>query len=63
MALYHPYQSIYFNGFLSKENKNNYEGDYYGLSTSKAILEILKKDKEAQKEISKTMEKATRVTA
>ena len=50
MALYHPYQSLYFNGFLSKENKNNYEGDYYGLSTSKAILEILKKDKEAKEE-------------
>jgi hypothetical protein len=48
MALYHPYQSLYFNGFLSKENKNSYEGDYYGLSTSKAILEILKKDKEAK---------------
>ena len=50
MALYHPYQSLYFNGFLSKENKNSYEGDYYGLSTSKAILEILKKDKEAKEE-------------
>ena len=42
MVLYHPYQSLYFNGFLSKENKNNYEGDYYGLSTSKAISQILR---------------------
>ena len=28
--------------FKSKENKNNYEGDYYGLSTSKAISQILR---------------------
>ena len=51
MVLYHPYQSLYFNGFLSKDNKNNYEGDYYGLSTSKAISQILSLEKEENNKI------------
>jgi hypothetical protein len=45
---YHPFQSIYFNNFLSKKTINGFEGDYYGLSSKhffEKILEIDKREK------------------
>ena len=45
---HHPFQSIYFNNFLSKNIINGFEGDYYGVSTKhffNKILEIDKRDK------------------
>ena len=49
MIIYHPYQSLYFNNFLSSEKRNRFEGDYYGLATSKGLIEIIRvnKDKES----------------
>ena len=29
---FHPFQSLFFNNFLSEEKKNSYEGDYHGLA-------------------------------
>jgi hypothetical protein len=49
MIAYHPYQSLYFNSFLSKKNKNNFEGDYHGLATSQFIIEIIKKEENNNK--------------
>jgi hypothetical protein len=46
MVIYHPYQSLYFNNFLSPEKRNYFEGDYYGLATSKGLAEIIKINKE-----------------
>ena len=46
MIIYHPYQSLYFNNFLSSEKKNSFEGDYHGLATSKALQEIIKSNEE-----------------
>jgi hypothetical protein len=48
MTIYHPYQSLYFNNFLSAEKKNSFEGDYHGLGTSKALLEIIKANKDSK---------------
>jgi len=42
MIIYHPYQSLYFNNFLSPVKKNSFEGDYHGLASSKALIEIIK---------------------
>jgi hypothetical protein len=42
MIIYHPYQSLYFNNFLSHVKKNGFEGDYHGLASSKALVEIIK---------------------
>ena len=42
MIIYHPYQSLYFNNFLSSEKRNRFEGDYYGLATSKGLTEIIR---------------------
>lgn len=42
MIIYHPYQSLYFNNFLSHVKKNGFEGDYHGLASSKALIEIIK---------------------
>ena len=42
MIVVHPYQSLYFNNFLSPEKKNSFEGDYHGLASSKALIEIIK---------------------
>lgn len=47
LIIFHPFQSIYFNNFLSKKFVNGFEGDYYGISTKhffKKILEINDKD-------------------
>jgi hypothetical protein len=46
MVIYHPYQSIYFNNFLSPEKRNRFEGDYYGLAASKGLAEIIRINKE-----------------
>lgn len=40
----HPYQSIYFNTFLSEKTKNSYEGDYYGLGTKHFFEKIIAED-------------------
>ena len=37
----HPFQSIYFNSFVSEKTKNNFEGDYYGLATKHFLNKIL----------------------
>ena len=42
---YHPFQSIYFNNFLSKNIINGFEGDYYGISTKHFFNKILEIDK------------------
>jgi len=36
----HPYQSLYFNYFLSDKLKNSFEGDYHGISTKSFFLKI-----------------------
>lgn len=41
----HPFQSIYFNDFVSKKAKDYYEGDYYGLGTKHFFEKILNDDK------------------
>ena len=41
---YHPFQSSYFNNFVSKDIKNKYEIDTQSLSRVHAIKEILKED-------------------
>jgi hypothetical protein len=46
MIIYHPYQSLYFNNFLSPVKKNGFEGDYHGLASSKALVEIIKINRE-----------------
>ena len=46
MIIFHPYQSLYFNNFLSSEKKNSFEGDYHGLASSKALIEIIKTNAE-----------------
>ena len=40
----HPFQSIYFNNFLSKKIVNSFEGDYYGLSAKHFYEKILEID-------------------
>ena len=42
---YHPFQSIYFNNFLTKNIINGFEGDYYGISTKHFFNKILEIDK------------------
>lgn len=50
MVHIHPYQNIYFNECLRnmQKNKNNFELDYWGLSSRKVLESILKKDKSKQ---------------
>jgi len=38
--IYHPYQSLYFNYFLSDKLKNSFEGDYHGISAKSFFLKI-----------------------
>ena len=40
----HPFQSLYFNSFISEKIKNSYEGDYYGLATKHFFERILNND-------------------
>jgi len=42
---YHPFQSLYFNSFLSNKTINGFEGDYHGLSSKHFFQKILKNDK------------------
>lgn len=37
----HPFQSLYFNSFLSEKTKNGYEGDYHGIATKHFFEKIL----------------------
>ena len=41
----HPFQSIYFNSFVSEKIKNSFEGDYYGLGTKHFFNKILEIEK------------------
>lgn len=41
----HPFQSIYFNSFVSEKVKNSFEGDYYGLGTKHFFNRILEIEK------------------
>jgi hypothetical protein len=41
----HPYQSIYFNSFISKKMKNSFEGDYYGLGSKHFFNHMIKIEK------------------
>ncbi len=41
LYIYHPYQSLYFNNFMTKEDKNRYEIDYQSISRYQAIKEII----------------------
>ena len=43
--IYHPYQSYYFNDFITKKVKKQFEGDYSGLSGISFLREITKEDK------------------
>ena len=45
LIVHHPFQSIYFNNFLSKKFVNGFEGDYYGISSKHFFNKILKIDK------------------
>lgn len=38
---FHPFQSLFFNNFLSEEKKNSYEGDYHGLAAKHFFNKIL----------------------
>jgi len=38
---FHPYQSLYFNSILNKEQKNSFEIDYWGISGVKFLKKIL----------------------
>jgi len=40
ILIYHPYQSLYFNYFLSDKLKNSFEGDYHGISAKFFFLKI-----------------------
>ena len=42
---YHPFQSLYFNSFLSEKIKNSFEGDYHGISAKHFFQKISKIDK------------------
>ena len=41
---FHPFQSIYFNKFLSEKTVNGYEGDYYGIASKHFFKKILSKN-------------------
>ena len=43
--IYHPYQSYYFNDFITKKVKSQFEGDYFGLSGISFLREITKRIK------------------
>ena len=42
---FHPYQSIYFNNFLSEKTINGYEGDYHGVGTKHFFQKLLEIEK------------------
>ena len=42
---YHPFQSLYFNSFLTEKMKNSFEGDYHGISAKHFFQKISKIDK------------------
>ena len=42
---FHPYQSVYFNSILNKEQKNSFEIDYWGISGVKFLKKILHLEK------------------
>ena len=42
---FHPYQSLYFNSILTKEQKNSFEIDYWGISGVKFLKKILTLEK------------------
>ena len=40
LVIYHPYQSYYFTEFISNKKKNNFEGDYHGISGKHFFLKL-----------------------
>ena len=40
LVKYHPYQSYYFTEFISDSKKNNFEGDYHGISGKHFFLKL-----------------------
>ncbi len=48
---YHPFQSVYFNNFVSSDMKNKYEVDTQSLSRVTAIREIIRDSKDKKKVI------------
>ena len=48
MIIFHPYQNMYFNSFINKQNVHQrFEVDYWGLSGKRFLEEILISDKRA----------------
>ena len=45
LYIFHPYQSLYLNNFVSKNSKSLYEADYQSLSRFNGILDILNDSK------------------
>ena len=45
MAIYHPFQKIYFNNYFNQITHQNFEIDYDGLSGKKFLEEILTREK------------------
>lgn len=50
LFIYHPFQNMYFNSFLTKKDKLNYERDTAQISRYNAIKEILKDNESNNKE-------------
>ena len=46
--VYHPYQSLYFNGLLSNKFKNKFEIDFTGLSGIEFLREVAMNDKSTE---------------
>ena len=46
--IYHPYQSYYFNILITKKMKNQFEGDYSGLSGISFLREVAKNDNKSK---------------
>ena len=47
LYIYHPYQSLYLNNFVSKSSKSLYEADYQSLSRFNGILDIINDSKKS----------------
>ena len=51
LIVYHPYQSYYFSELISDNKKNNFEGDYYGISGKHFFLKLIAENKERKMRI------------
>ena len=48
MAVYHPYQNLYFNSFSNNNAHKNFDIDYWGLSGERFLNSILKLEKDGK---------------